>query len=633
MQRLENKASLGPQSELDRYLGTAHHNLSCVSCHPGARPERHASRPTSRQCLDCHGSGAAIPGLPAAPVVRQLHPRVSAASPACETCHGHHGIARPDDRNGLPHWSNVPRLCGKCHVKPDLSQTVPQVAGYVASVHGQAALSGKPGLRPAVCTDCHTVHGIDRAPGATLRPARADQPAICGRCHPQKAEQYAGSIHGQAVAHGVQGAPVCSDCHSEHNILPPTEAESSVSSQRVVQTCGRCHANQGIVHLYKLPQQRVSSYRRSYHGIANEYGNIRVANCVSCHGAHDILPAKARASHVNPAHLATTCGRCHPGAGTAFPIGKVHLVPSVRQDWPLYLLSLFYQIFVYATILGFVVYALLDSIARYRLWRKGADEAFERDLEKLPAPPEEALIRMSRYERMEHYAQVFSFAVLAFTGLALVFPDTAFARTVIALCGGMSGRAIMHRLAAVVLVGSSLAHMAWVSSTARGRSVFSGLLPRWSDFQDAWQTGLWLTTMRERGPCFGRFSFLEKFEYFALLWGTVIMTLTGALMTFVNWSLAHFPKWVLDASSIIHRWEAILAVGAIGIYHLYHVVWRPGVFPGNPCWITGKIRPEEYIRDHPLDYAEAVGWLPGKTARTSARKPASLKPHDKDETS
>ncbi len=630
LQRLQTGANLAPGNELDRYLGSAHRDLTCISCHPGTRAEKHSSTPSTRQCLDCHGPNGAVSGEGGAPMAPEQHPLTAKSSPRCENCHGHHGIGRRDDRTSTVYWANIPRLCAGCHVKSSMAAIAPQVEGYISSVHGQAAASGKSGLRPAICTDCHAIHPVDRPGGDHIKPTRAEVPAICGGCHAKEDRLYAGSIHGTASARGVAGAPVCTDCHGEHNILAPTEAGSTVSTQGVVATCGRCHANESFVHVYNLPGQRLETYRASYHGIANKYGNIQAANCVSCHGNHDILPASAAASTVNPSHLSATCSRCHPGAGTKFAIGRVHLKPHLRDGWPLYLLALIYQIFVYATLAGFMLYVLLDVFARWRMWRRGLHKAFEESLARLPAPPPEALERMSVYERIEHYARLFSFLILALTGMALVFPDSAFARAVITLCGGMSGRAIMHHLAAVLLVASSVSHVLWIIITGHGRDTFRGLLPNLQDAHDAWSTVLWLTGMRDSGPCFGRFTFLEKFEYFALLWGTVVMTLTGIFLVFVNWSLTNFPKWVFDASSIIHRWEAILAVGAIAIYHLYHVVWRPGVFPGNLCWITGKLRPEEYIRDHPLDYAEAVGWLrgPAKHGRTKPSAPSERKPKD-----
>ena len=623
LQRLQTGLNLAPGHELARYFGSAHRDLTCDSCHPGARPEKHQSPPATRPCLDCHGATGAHAGEGGAPIAPEQHPLTAKSSPRCEQCHGHHGVGRTDDRTSTVYWANIPRLCAGCHVKSSMAGIAPQVDGYISSVHGQAAAAGKAGVRPAICTDCHAIHPVDRPGGDHIKPTRAEVPTICGGCHATEARLYEGSIHGQASAKGVAGAPVCTDCHGEHNILAPTEAGSSVSTQGVVATCGRCHENESFVHFYNLPGGRVSTYRASYHGLANKFGNVQAANCVSCHGNHDIQPASAAASPVNPSHLSATCAQCHPGAGSKFAIGRVHLKPHIREDWPLYLLSLIYQIFVYGNLLGFMIYVILDAFARYRAWRSGLAQAYEQGLAKLPAPPPEALLRMGFYERVEHYARMFSFLLLALTGMALVFPDSVFARVVITLCGGMSGRAIIHRLAAVLLLSSSLSHLTWVTVTRHGRDTFRGLLPKRQDLDDAWGTVLWLTGMRDHGPCFGRFTFLEKFEYFALLWGTIVMTLTGALLVFVNWSLTNLPKWVLDASGIIHRWEAILAVGAIAIYHLYHVVWRPGVFPGNLCWITGKLRPEEYIRDHPLDYAEAVGWL--RSPAASKRKP---KPKD-----
>jgi cytochrome b subunit of formate dehydrogenase len=328
---------------------------------------------------------------------------------------------------------------------------------------------------------------------------------------------------------------------------------------------------------------------------------------VSCHGAHDILPASNPSSRVNPSRLAETCGRCHPGAGKSFPIGRVHLMPSSRQGWALLVLRRAYQAFVCLTLLGFLGYILLDLVTYWRLRRAGVLEQFERRLTALPAPPGDALLRMTRIERWQHNLLIVAFTLLALTGFPVVFPRSLFAQAVMALCGGDHGRAFLHRVSAVGLVALAVVHGLWLVGTPRGRKILRRLLPAWADVRNAWETALLFFGRTTERPRFGWFSFLEKFEYFALCWGTFIMTLSGVVMWFVDWSLSRFPKWALDASEIFHRWEAILAVLAILVWHLYHTLWKPGVYPGNHAWLTGHLTVEEFARDHPLEYEAATG--------------------------
>ena len=95
------------------------------------------------------------------------------------------------------------------------------------------------------------------------------------------------SVHGKAVANGVPGAPVCTDCHGEHNILAPSEPGSLVNAARVsTVTCGRCHGDERLAARYNLPLDKLPAYEDSFHGLAMRSGQQTVANCASCHGVH-----------------------------------------------------------------------------------------------------------------------------------------------------------------------------------------------------------------------------------------------------------------------------------------------------------------------------------------------------------
>ena len=610
VQRMGTRVPLAAPAEAARYRGSAHWGLSCFSCHPGTTPGPHASKPVALKCLDCHGArGTSRAGAPATPIVGQLHPAAGKYAPNCETCHGHHEVGARNDPASPIFRRNAPALCEGCHADSSRQPQVRQV-DYSAGVHGRALRLGRPGQRPAVCSDCHTMHATPENRAHSITPAPAALSATCGRCHPREYEGYARSSHGLAAAAGKQGAPACVTCHGAHRILGRNDEGTPMSPHGSVQICGSCHANQELIRLYKLPPGALSSYEESYHGVANRYGSVRAAHCVSCHGAHDVLPSSDPRSAISQARLPATCGRCHPGAGALYPIGRVHVFPSLHQDQFLFLVRSIYQFMVVMTLLGFLSYMGLDLVTHLRLKRAGIIEDFEHHMESLPPPPPQALERMTRAERIQHIGLLTSFTVLALTGVVLLIPDTMFARVVIFLCGGMTGRAILHRIAAVTLLGLAFSHLMWVVTTRRGWETFKEILPRPSDLGDAVQTAFLLVGRRQSPPCFRRFNFLEKFEYWALVWGTFIMTLTGLIMWLDNMSLAYLPKWAMDLGGIIHTWEAVLAVATIAIWHLYHTLWKPDVFPGNRAWIDGRIRFEEYVRDHPLQYAEAMGWLP-----------------------
>ncbi len=633
-QRLSARgAPMNPTEELTRFFGSAHSGFSCQTCHPGTTVGPHGSKPETTGCLDCHRMP--LPGRSSfgAELVDQLHTRKSQNSPQCVSCHGKHGVARRDDPAASIYWRRVPDLCTYCHASAVAPAGIPQVE-YPKSIHSRVIHQAGEERRAVVCTDCHSVHAPPGTPGMSIPAKRGAMPQTCGRCHREQAKLYLASAHGMALARGVQGAPVCTDCHTEHAILPPWDPRSSVSPQGIIKTCSKCHGNADFVRLHGLPRQVVPAYLNSYHGKANRYGDVRVANCASCHTAHSMLPAKDPRSSVNPANLPKTCGRCHAGAGTTFRIGRVHVMPSVTHDRILFWLRTLYQVFVGFTILSFFGYIALDTLTHRRLTAAGVEAELEERISALPAPPQSALLRMVRAERIQHVALLASFAVLALTGFALLFPNSMFSRVVVYLCGGMQGRALVHRVAAVGLIGSTLGHFAWVFTTSRGRETFRRLLPGLTDVREVWQTALLFLGLSTQRPCFYRYSFLEKFEYWALMWGTVVMSVTGVLLVVMDWSLAHMPKFILDVADIIHTWEAILAVVAIAVWHLYHVLWKPGVFPGNRSWLQGEMTVEQYVREHPLDYAEAMGWIPPQTGLLTRRRGGSASGgDDKEETS
>jgi cytochrome b subunit of formate dehydrogenase len=139
--------------------------------------------------------------------------------------------------------------------------------------------------------------------------------------------------------------------------------------------------------------------------------------------------------------------------------------------------------------------------------------------------------------------------------------------------------------------------------TRNGRVFWKGMLPNFGDAKQAWEMTLFNLERRSERPKFGRFSYVEKAESWALLWGTVIMVITGFFLWFDNLAVQIFPKGFLDVMLIIHFYEAWLATLAIAVWHLYSTILSPGVYPGNPAWITGKMPRHMYEDEHPLDDA------------------------------
>jgi hypothetical protein len=339
---------------------------SCTSCHGDAS----MMASLAGDCGGCHGDVAKQ-------LANSVHGRVSSAAgraPAtCADCHGSHYILPPGDPKSKVYRLTQFKACATCHsdstrMAPFGHPNISAVSTYVESVHGQALLQKGLSVAP-VCTDCHGQAGTGAheiqpvaSPGSPMN--RAHVVATCGKCHQGIVNQYQQGIHGQMYAEGNPDVPTCVDCHSEHAIQAITSPLSSVYPTHIVGTCSKCHERKALNVRYGLPLERRDTYLGSFHGIALEEGQLTVANCASCHGAHDILPSSDSASSISREHLAATCGRCHPGIGGGVTAGKIH-VASVRQDINTFAFGV--QWFYYLLIAGIVVFAAsMIALDQYR---------------------------------------------------------------------------------------------------------------------------------------------------------------------------------------------------------------------------------------------------------------------------
>ena len=563
------------------------------------------------QCQGCHGERTVPVTLCATcheDVVGEYlaseHGRSAAAGvravPLCMTCHDHPITRQRVGGDPLKAKLEQEKLCLSCHrddpaVRERMTPSTGFIAAYEGSVHGAALLGGN--LRAANCVDCHGAHTVRHGADAESRVNRAHLPATCARCHEEIAAAYGASVHAEAVRRGSLEAPVCTSCHGEHRILRRGDPSSPVASRNVsAMVCAPCHSSIRLLEKYGLATQRPESYAESYHGLALRGGSVEAANCASCHGAHRILPSNNPASSIHRANLAATCGQCHPGANEKFAIGAVHVVMSRAGEPVLYWIAALYTLAIALTVGGMLAHNTLDFVRTSRrrfLIRRG------RILEE-PAGPT-LYPRMTLGERIQHGALVLSFTVLVVTGFMLRYPDAFWVAWIRSLgVGVFEIRSLLHRLAGVVLLVTIVAHVGQVTLTAHGRPLIRDLLPARRDLEEmigALRYSLGLSPQR---PLFGRFSYIEKSEYWAVAWGSGVMILTGVAMWFENSSIRILTKLGWDVSRTIHFYEAWLAVLAILVWHFYHVVFRPTVYPMNMAWITGTLTEAEMQEGHPL---------------------------------
>jgi len=394
---------------------SAHGRLECVACHKSATAP-HETLPRVR-CADCHDKARAA-------VAEGAHgsrrARARLAAPACTSCHGTHevrpaaalsidtcaachraevaayrdsihgksrgrgdteaatcrschdaahGLLAKSDPRAPTYHLNLPRTCAVCHADPALAKRHNITVGnvyqlYMDSIHGRAV--SKSGLLVAAnCSDCHGAHQIKPRTEPTSRVFRANVPATCGTCHAGVHREYAQSVHGRAVAQGNPIAPVCTDCHSAHQIR---RTEAAPWQLDVIRECGTCHA------------ESLKTYRDTFHGKVTTLGSARVAKCADCHGSHTIQPASDPRSKVSASNIVATCRQCHPAATWKFTEFQPHADYTNKARFPkLYYSWLLMTALLVGTFSVFGIHTLLwlpRSLVE-RLRRGRADEDAE----------------------------------------------------------------------------------------------------------------------------------------------------------------------------------------------------------------------------------------------------------------
>jgi len=532
---------------------------------------------TDAECLECHsdrdltktndGGKEISLFVEAAKLAASAHKTNS-----CASCHADLTAEHPD--NEIP---AQPVDCRQCHQR--------QTASYGQSVHGLAINNGE--LGAPNCQDCHDSHEVV-PPTSILSPLHvSNQARTCGNCHEQEADDYLTSIHGKALAAGVRDAPTCTDCHYEHKI----ESLTATSSRRISEdVCSRCHASERLNTRYNLPADRVRTFFDSYHGLASQYGSTRAANCGSCHGYHKVLPSSDPESTIHKSNLTQTCGKCHPGATDRFAQSKIHvnLEGTIRTDDDIgsqvnWWVRKIYLVLIIGTIGGMFAHNFLLFVKKV---------AAHLRTEGRP------ILRMNLGQRWQHAILALSFIALAITGFALKFPDSWLAK----LMGSSEPlRRWSHRISGVILLVVGLYHLIYIMVSRDGRKLAIDLLPVKKDLADIVGTVRWLVRLRKEKPQAGRFGYAEKMEYWAVIWGTIIMGVTGLIVWFKMEVTQWLPRWAVDVALTIHYYEAILACLAILVWHFYHVMFDPDVYPLNlSCW-DGKVTEHWHHEEHGLD--------------------------------
>ena len=553
-------------------------------------------------CQECHGPGKTLPYLGGALFHTDVHAayddgfhakavQTGRRAATCLDCHATGGdmttmLPKSNPKSTI-NRANIAATCGKCHSDPSLMKgsgiSSRPFLSYQESVHAQAVARGN--TAAAVCTDCHRSHDILPAADARSPIFKFNVPQTCGQCHASIAAEFSQSVHGQAAARGVSQTPVCTDCHGIHDIMSPQIAGASLRTN----TCAKCHEGVRLTQEFGVAGERVNSYQNSYHGLARRLGSSVAADCASCHGVHNILPSSDPHSMIAPANLTQTCGQCHPGAGENFARGSVHLNAPLAQDagsTGVRLVRLVYLTLIFLTIGGMLLHNAL-------IWRKKAAAKLRHQQRTIP--------RLTRNQRAQHWLLLTSFIVLVVTGFALVYPG---AWSYYLGLSAETTRRLVHRIAAVVMIVVGIYHLLYLARTKEGRAWLREMRPRRQDVIDLWQNFLYYLGLRSLRPKLARFGYAEKAEYWAVVWGTLVMGLTGLLIWFKLGAFSFLPRWWVDIAIAVHFYEAVLATLAIVVWHFYHVIFDPDVYPVNFAFYDGRVAAEFYKEEHELAYEQ-----------------------------
>ena len=212
-------------------------------------------------------------------------------------------------------------------------------------------------------------------------------------------------------------------------------------------------------------------------------------------------------------------------------------------------------------------------------------------------------LRMTLNERMQHLNLGVNFTLLVITGFALSFSTAFWVAPITDLPMGMTFRGFLHRLCGVATLFLGGYHLLYLAFTKRGRIIIKDMIPGLKDAIDLWETlknNLFINRPAKELKM-PRFNFREKLEYLGLIWGTIVMTVTGFILWFKTEWLAFFPMWTWDVARAIHFYEAVLATLTIIVWHFYSVVFNPDVYPMSWAWITGDLTEHEMELEHGLE--------------------------------
>lgn len=214
--------------------------------------------------------------------------------------------------------------------------------------------------------------------------------------------------------------------------------------------------------------------------------------------------------------------------------------------------------------------------------------------------------RFNKHQKYQHLLMMISVGMLMFTGFAIKYGHSAYAAFVVGLFGSFRNLFNVHLTMAVLMIIAGAYHVLYLLFGWKYRGLSLAMVPNLKDLKDALQHARYLLGLSRERPRYDRYSYLEKFEYFAVFWGIPVIGISGATLWFPDIAARYMPLWVIDMMRIIHSNEALVCLFAIALGHVFWVHLNPGVFPTSPVWINGKISLAHMAEEHPEEYERLV---------------------------
>jgi cytochrome b subunit of formate dehydrogenase len=574
-----------------------HRQVTCAQCHTGLSLEYKRPCTTVAQKVDCSICHAEVVQTFATGMHGMLFDRGDQEAPGCTECHGTHTVQ--DKRNPMsPTFpTNVPSLCGKCHraggkaAKRIAKGERHVVEEYSMSIHGKG-LIGSGLVVTAMCTDCHTAHHVLPQTDTASSVYRENIPKTCAKCHNGIYEKFTQSIHSPAVSSSQKTLPVCHDCHKSHEIA---RADLDDFKLEIMTQCGHCH------------EDVTESYFDTFHGKVSKLGYTAAAKCYDCHDSHEILPTDNPQSTLSHQNIVETCRQCHSASHRQFAGYLTHATHHDKTKYPI----LFYTFwFMTVLLVGTLAVAGTHTI----LWLPRSIQLM-RENKKIRHVSNDMKVfrRFSRLESILHVSTVTSFLGLAVTGMTLKFSYLGWARLLSRMLGGFESAGYIHRICAILLIITFFVHIyGLVKKKIKSRRSWKmmifgpdAMMFNKKDGRDFIAALKWFIGAGPR-PEYGRWTYWEKFDYFAVFWGVAVIGSTGMMLWFPEFFTLFLPGWIINVATIIHSDEALLATAFIFTVHFFNSHFRADKFPMDTVIFTGRVPLEELKQDRPLQYRELM---------------------------